>query len=48
MVLALLALVVHLLSCAADRVLGLDPVRGINDPAEARRREQLREWGLLT
>jgi hypothetical protein len=48
MLLATLALVVHLLSCAADRVLALDPMRGINDPAEAQRRKQLREWGLLT
>jgi hypothetical protein len=47
MLLTLFALVVHLLSCAADRVLGIDPMRGINDPAEAQRRKQLREWGLI-
>jgi hypothetical protein len=29
-----------------DRFTLVDPMRGINDPAEQRRREVLRAWGL--
>jgi hypothetical protein len=44
MLLTLFALVVHLLSCAADRVPGLDPMRGINPATKAERDLLMGRW----
>lgn len=44
MLLTILALITHLLSCAADRVLGLDPMRGINPATKPERDLLLGRW----
>lgn len=44
-VLALIALSV---GWCWDRFTLIDPMRGLNDPAEAQRRAQLRTWGLIS
>jgi hypothetical protein len=44
MLVQLLALAVHLLSRAADRVLGLDPMRGINPATKPERDLLMGRW----